>query len=212
MSQPAILFVSEEKLKAFTSVNQNVSPTELVPFLLQAQDVNLQTYIGATYYYQLKHQVLVGQVTPENQFLLDEFLQKAILNWGLQLALPFLKYKIYNKSILSPTAENSESITLEELKFLQSQLGDVAQSYMKRAIEWMVLNPGGYQAYISPNIQEGQLPQRGNPYYTGLVTPKSPYAWKKRVLLNNRDLGNVGYYNNDGCFECGPNSVSPRNV
>jgi hypothetical protein len=214
MSQPIALFVSEQKLKAFTSVNQNVSPTELVPFLLQSQDIYLQTFIGATFYYQLKHQVLTGQVTPENQFLLDEFMQRAILNWGLMLALPFLKYKIYNKSVLSPTSENAESITLEELKFLQAQLEDVAQSYMKRCIEWCVLHPGDYPAYISPNVQEGQLPQRGNPYSTGLVTPKSPYAWKKRVLINNRDLGNVGYYNNDGfCGDCGvPNSVSPRNV
>jgi hypothetical protein len=118
MSQPIALFVSEQKLKSFTSVNQNVSPTELVPFLLQAQDIYLQTFIGATYYYQLKDQVLRGQVTPDNQFLLDEFMQRAILNWGLMIALPFLKYKIYNKSILSPTSENAESITLEELKFL----------------------------------------------------------------------------------------------
>jgi hypothetical protein len=73
-------------------------------------------------------------------------------------------------------------------------------------IEWMVLHPGRYPKYITPNVLDGQLPQRGNPYYNSLVTPSQPYAWRKRTAYNNRNLANVGWYDNGMvCAECGPN-------
>ena len=205
-AQKIPLFVSEEKLKAFTSVNQNVSPEDLVPYILQCQDIFLQNYIGATYYMELKDEVLAGSLSPNNQFLMDNYIQSAICNFGLMQALPFLKYKIYNKSILSPNSENADSIDLEELKFLQTQLRNTGETYMKRMIEWMVLHPGNYPKYITPNVLDGQLPDRGNPYYNTLVTPHQPYAFKRRMQPGRRDLGNIGYYNNGmDCIECGPN-------
>jgi hypothetical protein len=211
MAQKLALLVSEEKLKAFTSINQNVSPADLIPYILQASDIYLQNYIGATYYMKLKKQVVDNTVTQNNQFLLDNYIGSALCNFGLFMALPFLKYKIFNKSVLSPTSENSESISLEELKFLMDQVLSAGQTYMKRCIEWMVNHPGDFPDYIAPNILDGQLPERGNPYYGGLVTPKQPYSYKKRLAMNNRDLGNVGWYD-DGttCAECGPNFYASK--
>ena len=108
MAQKLALLVSEEKLKAFTSINQNVSPADLIPYILQSQDIVLQNYIGATYYMQLKNQVVSNTVSTDNQFLLDNYIGNAMCNWGLFYALPFLKYKIFNKSVVSPTSENSD--------------------------------------------------------------------------------------------------------
>jgi hypothetical protein len=206
MAQRIPLFCSEDKIKAFSSVNQNVSPTDLVPFLLQAQDIYLQTYIGSTFYFQLKREVLDGVVSPENQFILDEYMQPALLNWALMMALPFLKYKIYNKSVLSPTSENADSVTLEELKFLQQQLRQVAESYTTRMIQWMVLHPGDYPKYIAPVATDGQIPQYGTPYYNSLVTPKAPYAWKRKIPVGLKSSDNIGWSGWDG-YDCGVNSV-----
>ena len=206
MAQKLALLVSEEKLKAFTSINQNVSPADLIPYILQSQDIVLQNYIGATYYMELKNQVVTGTVSSNNQFLLDNYIGNALCNWGLFYALPFLKYKIFNKSVVSPTSESSESITLEELKFLMEQVRSAGETYMKRMIEWMVLHPGDYQAYVAPRVLDGQLPERGNPYFGSLVTPKQPYAWKKRTLVGTRDASNVGWYGGtEGCEPFGMN-------
>jgi hypothetical protein len=206
MAQKLALLVSEEKLKAFTSINQNVSPADLIPYILQAQDIVLQNYIGATYYIQLKNEVVTGTVSSDNQFLLDNYIGNAMCNWGLFYALPFLKYKIFNKSVVSPTSENSDSITLEELKFLMEQVRSAGETYIKRMIEWMVLHPGAYQAYVAPQVLDGQLPERGNPYFGSLVTPKQPYAWKKRTLVGTRDAANVGWYGGvEGCEPYGMN-------
>jgi hypothetical protein len=212
MAQKLALLVSEEKLKAFTSINQNVSPADLIPSILQAQDIVLQNYIGATYYMQLQNQVVTGTVSADNQFLLDNYIGNAMCNWGLFYALPFLKYKIFNKSVVSPTSENSESVTLEELKFLMEQVRSAGETYIKRMIEWMVLHPGAYQAYVAPQVLDGQLPERGNPYFGSLVTPKQPYAWKKRTMVGTRDSANVGWYGGtEGCEPFGMNFYQAPN-
>ena len=212
MAQKLALLVSEEKLKAFTSINQNVSPADLIPYILQSQDIVLQNYIGATYYIELKNQVVAGTVSSDNQFLLDNYIGNALCNWGLFYAFPFLKYKLMNKSVVSPTSENSDSITLEELKFLMEQVRSAGETYMKRMIEWMVLHPGAYQAYVAPRVLDGQLPERGNPYFGSLVTPKQPYAWKKRTLVGTRDSANVGWYGGtEGCEPYGMNFYQAPN-
>lgn len=212
MALQEVLFVSEEKLKSFTSINNNTSPLDLIPYVLQAQDIYLQNYIGATYYMQLKEQVRTNTVSVDNMFLLDNYIGSALCNWALAMALPWLKYKIFNKSVMSPSSESAESITLDELNFLIEQARGTAETYTKRMIEWMVLHPGAYPAYITPNVLDGQLPERGNPYYNSLVTPKQPYAWRKLGVGNNRNLANVGWYDNGmQCMECGPNAVPPKN-
>jgi len=203
MSKKIPLFVSEEKLKYFTSVNQNVSPNDLVPYILQAQDIYLQGYLGTTYYNSLKSKVLAGTVSGPDQYLMDNYIGSALCNWGLSMALPFLKYKIFNKSVLSPKSETADSITLEELKFLQNECRNTAETYSKRLIEWMRNHPADYPLYIAPNVLDGELPQRGNPYFGNIVTPHQPYAYKRRLGYNN-----LAYYDNGmDCLECGPNTV-----
>ena len=204
MPQKLALLVSEEKLKAFTTINVNTSPDLLIPYILQSQDIYLQTYIGSTYYMQLKAQVVNNTVSSNNQFLLDNYIGSALCNFGLFMALPFLKYKIFGKSVVSPTSENSESTTLQELQFLMDQVKSAGESYMKRMIEWMVNHPGDFPAYISPQIKDGQMPQRGTPFFSSLVTPKQPYAYKRRLAINSRDGANLNYYDGGSdCLDCG---------
>lgn len=191
MSQKVALFVSEERLKAFTSVNQNVSPLDLMPYILQAQDIELQYTIGSTFYFQLRDQVLSGTVSVANQFLLDNYIGSALCNYGLERALPFLKYKVFNKSVLSPSSENADSITLEELKFLQQEVRSTAQVYMKRMIEWIINHPGDYPTYFSQNPLDGQMPAGDGPYMNNLTIPAQPYAWQKRAF-GQRYFGGFG--------------------
>jgi hypothetical protein len=193
MSQKIPLFVSEEKIKNFTTVNQNVSPLDIVPNILVAQDIELQFYLGSTFYFSIQDQVLNGTVTTENQFLLDNYISKALIQWGLMRALPNLKYKIYNKSVLSPTAENADSIDLDELKFLQQQCRDTGNVYATRMVEWIQLHPGDYPMYFSQRVTDGQMPSGADPIYGGLVTSSLPYAWRKKAGMNRNGV-NDGMY------------------
>jgi hypothetical protein len=192
-AQKIALFVSAEKIRNFTTTNQNVSDADLVPNILTSQDTELQFYLGSTFYFSLQDQVLNGNVTTANQFLIDNYISKALIQWGLCRSLPNLKYKIYNKSVLSPTAENAESITLEELQFLQQQCRDTGNTYATRMVEWIQLHPADYPVYFSQKVTDGVMPSYADPIYGALVTSSMPYAWKKRWGVSRNGV-NDGFY------------------
>ena len=179
MSQKIALFVSQEKLVNFTSTNQNLSPELLVPFILEAQDIELQYYLGSTFYFSIEKQVLEGNVSADNQFLLDNYISKALIQWGLMRALPFIKYRIFSKSVLSPTAENAESVSLQEIQFLQQELRTAGNFYCERMTDWINLHPGGYPVFFSQKVTDGMMPSYAPGQYGEIVAPAMPYAWKK---------------------------------
>jgi len=187
MSKKIALFVSEEALKNYvSSLNQNVSPESLVPSILLAQDIELQTFLGSTFYFHLQNQILNGTVSDENQFLIDNYISKAVIQFCMVHALPTLNWKIYNKSVLRPGSENSESATLEEIKFLQQEYRNAGNSYMDKLVYWLNLHPGDYPVYFGQKVQDGNMPSYQSPIAGTLVTNRMPYAYKKRLGMFNR--------------------------
>ena len=203
-----VLFISEEKLKSYTSIHESVSPEDLTPYVLQAQDIYLMNYLGMTFYKQLKDQILAGQISIPNKFILDNYIGQILVNYAMYHAMPFLKYKIFNKSILSPDAEHSGSIDLTELKFLQNEVKMVAESYVDQMQIFLQNNSSDYPAYANYNTTEGQAPDTKTPYFSGLQTNSKFFNYRK---YNNYPYGNGTQPNwatssnngNDQCYGCG---------
>ena len=202
-----VLMISEEKLKSYTSIHESVSPDELVPYILQSQDLYLQNYLGATYYQQLQAQITAGTVTTANRFLLDNYIGNLLCNYAMYHALPFLKYKVFNKSILSPSSETAENIQLDELKFLQNEVRSVAENYTKLMQIFLQNNPNDYPAYTSPQPLDGLTPDRKTPFFGGLQTNSRWFNWKKyrAYPYGSGERGpwtGNGYIESDQCYGC----------
>jgi hypothetical protein len=124
-------------------------------------------------------------------------------------ALPFLKYKVFNKSILSPTQENAGSIGLDELKFLQNQVREVAESYVDQMQIYLANHLSDYPAYGNANSTDGMAPDKKTPYFGGLQTNSKFFNYRKYrnypYGTGTRPNGYGGGQNNDGstCYGCG---------
>jgi hypothetical protein len=203
-----VLMISEEKLKSYTSIHESVSPEELVPYILQSQDLYIQNYLGATFYQQLQNQIVAGTVTTANRFLLDNYIGNILCNYSMYHALPFLKYKVFNKSILSPSSETAENIALDELKFLQNEVRSVAENYTKLMQIYLENHPNDYPAWTSPNVLDGVAPDKKTPYFGGLQTNSKWFNYKKYRNYPYGEgergpwTGNGTWYN-DQCYGCG---------
>ena len=187
-----ILLVSEEKLKAFTTINENVSPQLLIPYILNSQETYLVNLIGSSFLKELYLQVRTNTVTAANQFILDEFIGQVVLQYGLMMALPFLKYKILNKSILSPKSESADSIDLDELKYLVAQVKNTAEQYAMLLQRYLFWHSADYPLWNNALAMDGVIPDKGNVYTAPLVTSHYPYAWKKR-LAQTANRGGYGF-------------------
>lgn len=209
MSAYNVLFVSEEKIKSYTSIHESVSPEDLTPYVLQAQDIYMLNYLGQTFYTQLKDQITAGAISTPNRWLLDNYIGSILCNYAMYHALPFLKYKIFNKSILSPTQENAGSIGLDELKFLQNQVREVAESYVDQMQLYLSNHLSDYPAYGNANSTDGQAPDKKTPYFGGLQTNSQFFNYRKYrnypYGTGTRPNGYGSGQNNDGstCYGCG---------
>jgi hypothetical protein len=202
-----VLFISEEKLKSYTSIHTSVSPDDLKPYVLQAQDLYLQNYLGTKFYKELKQQIRTSTLTTANRFLLDEFIGQLLCNYAFYHALPFLKYKIFNKSVLKPDAENAPGADLDELKFLQNEVRSVAENYTKLMQLYLKNNPNDYPAWQNPDYKDGLVPDKKTPYFSGLQTNSRYFNWKKHRNYpygtgERPPYANGTGYDNEGCWDC----------
>ena len=170
------LFITEDKLKSFTGIDANVDPEILYPFVIQSQDLYVQSTLGTKLYNALKTYVndYVTAQTPIPQAyktLLDDYVANMVVYYTYYLALPHIKYKTTNKGLMSGTSEVGETISLEEVQFLMNKVNSTAQFYNERLRDFLVAYQEDYPEYQSYTNKDGMAPKRGTSYYTGLAMP-----------------------------------------
>ena len=172
-----VLLVSEEKLKAYTSIHENLQTDDLTPHINDAQNLYLQGQIGTKFLNEIKQGVIDGNLTVDEKTLLDEYISPMLVNWAFYLALPFLKYKVVDKGIVSGTSETSNPTTLDELQYLRENVSNTAEFYSERMREYLLDNPGMYPSYDNFGT-DGMSPDKQNQYFSGLVIPSYKYKYR----------------------------------
>lgn len=167
-----VLLISEERLKSYSAMDENVRVETITPFILQAQDLYIQPVLGTRLYERLKDGVRLDNLNPLEDELLQEYIAKPLLHYSLYLMLPFIKYKLVAKGLLSGTSEETTPTDLNELKYLRQATLDTAEFYTKRLIVQLKDYPGRFSEYEIPGVT-GMRPDKSNPYFSGLVTKAS---------------------------------------
>jgi hypothetical protein len=170
MSQ-TVLMVSEQRLKQWTSLDNNTRDEEITPSILDAQNVYVQQTLGTPLYNHIKEGILNTTLNADEILLLNEYIAPALMQYSLYLMLPNIKYKIVEKGILNGTSEETQPTSLDELKYLRQSTLDLAQFYDARLREFLCdADNGVYPLYDNPTPKDGMLPDKKSPYNSGLVT------------------------------------------
>ena len=167
-----VLFISEARLKKITSVHENVEPDDLVPFVTQAQDIYVQDILGTKLFDHLKDAITGSTLTGPETTLLDDYIAPMVGNWALYMALPHLNYKIKNKSVLNPSAEEAQNTGFQELKYLRGSIKDTADFYTERLRRYIDDYFSDFPDWVNPGTK-GMQPQKTNQYFHGIYIPKS---------------------------------------
>jgi hypothetical protein len=186
-----VLFISEEKIKSFTDVNENVYVSDLIPGIIQAQDLDLQPLLGSKFYDGLKSRVIAGTETSDEQDLLNKYIAPYLLNQALWRILPNIKWKLLNKSVLSPTSETGATISLEEFQYLRGEQGQVALFYGERLRNQLIQYANLYPEYQSPDMK-GMVPDKGEIATSQFSMPST----------NSKGAMVYGRRNTLGCDDC----------
>lgn len=165
-----VVLISENRLKELTAVHSNMEPDELTPFVIQAQDIYVQELLGTKFYQNLKNRVYSGTTTDAEEVLLNEYIAPTLANFSVYLGLPSFNYKMKNKSVLNPSAEEAQNTGLSELKYLREQVKNTAEFYRERSREYLIDNEELFPDYTNPGI-DGMMPNKTNTYSSGIVIP-----------------------------------------
>lgn len=143
MAQKA-LFITINDLKRKSIIDGNVDADKLIQFIEVAQDTHIQNYLGGLLYKKLQTLILNGTISDSGnadyKLLLDDYV-KPMLTWFTQSSyLPFAMYQISNGGVFKHRSENSETISLEEMRMMLAKVTETAEFYTRRFVDYMDYN------------------------------------------------------------------------
>jgi hypothetical protein len=164
-----VLLVSEQRLKQWTQLDDNVRLNEITPHILQASDIYIQNLVGSKLYARLQAGIIANDLNADEELLLNDYVGKTLMQYALYMILPSIKYKVVNQGIVNGTSEETAPTTLEELRYLRGTVLDTAEFYATRLVEFFRDNPGMFPEYTNPGT-DGMMPDKTDQYFSGLQT------------------------------------------
>ena len=145
------LMITAEYLRDNTSLTANIDGTILVPYIIVAQNLHIESILGTAMFNEVITDIRNNTVTGVIKTLLDDYLQPTLAQWSFYEALPFIKYSISNIGVSSRDAENANEVDLEELQFIRGVIKDTAEYMSQRVINYLKENVALYPSYQNYN-------------------------------------------------------------
>lgn len=181
-----VLFISEAKLKDSTAINLNVDPEILLPYVLQAQRIYIETKLGTTLYEKLESLITAGTIgnvgNEAYKTLVDEYIGDCLPSWAFHMCIPYLRFKTENGNIYSKTSETGNALSTEEAQHLREEVRNNAEYFTERMIKYITNNITLFPEY---NTNSGaDISPDQNAYYNGMNLERPMRQGTKLTLRN----------------------------
>ena len=181
-----VLFISEAKLKDSTAINLNVDPEILLPYVLQAQRIYIETKLGTTLYEKLESLITAGTIgnvgNEAYKTLVDEYIGDCLPSWAFHMCIPYLRFKTENGNIYSKTSETGTALSTEEAQHLREEVRNNAEYFTERMIKYITNNITLFPEY---NTNSGaDISPDQNAYYNGMNLERPTPQGTKLTLRN----------------------------
>lgn len=177
---PKVLFISEQKLKDQTSINEQVDPRELRTAILTAMDVNVQNTLGELLYEKLENLIETGDINlPQYvhyKTLMNEYVQPLTIHYSYYYALDNFMVKFMAAGLVQNRTEQGNPIDLKTFQYLKSNAETVAQWYDNLLRKHLCAKQNWYPEYTIDNGDGKLQPERFNPFDQGMALPFPVYC------------------------------------
>ena len=181
-----VLFISEAKLKDSTAINLNVDPEILLPYVLQAQRIYIETKLGTTLYEKLESLITAGTIgnvgNEAYKTLVDEFIGDCLPSFAFHMCIPYLRFKTENGNIYSKTSETGTALSTEEAQHLREEVRNNAEYFLERMIKYVTNNITLFPEYNQNSGADISADQ--NAYYNGMNLERPMRQGTKLTLRN----------------------------
>lgn len=146
-----IFLISEETIKRYTLVNDNVDGMYIQPAIEIAQNVDLNAAIGDVLLNKLKELVLTNDIFLEDytdyRTLLDDYVTP-YLCWLVMSSVQIaINYKLSNSGVIENYDENKNRLDYKNSQALQNQYEKYANAYGNKLKKYLYKNINKYPEY-----------------------------------------------------------------
>lgn len=182
-----IYLLSTSTLKERTTINGNVDDSLLKNAIEEAQDIYIQGALGTKLYTKICELVKLNSISnPENakyKSLLDDHVSKALIYWSWLNTIPYVRFKIMNKSVSGQSSDNSTPVSTDELKELTQSIKDKAEFYTKRLVDHLAEHHRDYPEFDSPYKCDEMQPS-ARAYFCGIQFDRDSENYEKLGKAN----------------------------
>lgn len=164
------LMLTAQYVKDNTVINNNVDNELIEPFIIQAQNVRIESILGTGLFNELCTQIINNSVGSDNKVLLDSYVLPALKEWVVYESLPFLNYKMTNKAVSKKNSDNSEPADLSEIRYIRESVRNIAEYMSNRIVEYLKTQTqnGKYPLYLNPGSTCDTIRPNSDNYFNGL--------------------------------------------
>jgi hypothetical protein len=200
-----VLFISESKLKAFTTLHQNLDMALLTSCIYIAQEIHLQPVIGSRGYYYYENlvksvQLSGGTMSTPDRIMLDDYIAP-IVTWAAYYeALPEIWARKMNKGIQVGSSEQSNAVDIKTMQYFRDNALGKYQFYIQRLIDRVQAFSGDYPWFYAYNNKDG-MPSTNEVYFGGIHFPNG----LRRPPIKQSWSGNLPMYQGPeygACIDC----------
>lgn len=196
MSYYNVLFISENKLKENTSINENVDSSELRFAIQLAQNIYIQETCGTNLFQKLQELVFNGDIElPANsnyKTLLNQFIQPCLIQYSYMLGLDNFYVKWINVGLVQNRSEQGTNIDIKSLQYLKQNAKNQAEFLDNLLRRHLIFKSELYPEFNNGSLNDGQLPpETDSAFRSSITTPSYGYyatggnkSWKKSKNFN----------------------------
>lgn len=181
-----ILLIDETYLKENSPLSSNISPEDIYPYILTAQERYIKETLGTSLYNYIIEQGGESPPWPESVDVDLLYLVRKALMWYTNYdAIPFIWVKLRNIGLVLQSGDNMVPASDTQMEKIRSECLDKATWYINEVIRFLCANSNDYTEYNQGCWSCGDIaPNDGRVNSTDLYFDKN----------TNRDTDYINFY------------------
>ena len=169
------LFISENKLKNFSDLNNALDPDLLKNAIREGQDIHIQRILGYKLYQKMIADVNSSSLSGYYKTLMDDYLQDALLYWSYYEALESIWLRPRNNGVLIPQG-GVEALAVDSNTYdkKRQSVKNKAEWYSERMVGWIIDNETRFPEFGTETGME-IVPDQSSQFKSPFVT-RTGYA------------------------------------
>ena len=161
------LLITRSDIVRYTTTNGGVDTDKFIQYVAIAQDIHIQAMTGTRLLEKIQADIIADTLAEPYTTLLTEYIKPCLVHFAMVEYMPHAAYTIANKGVYKHGAENSETVSKEEVDFLMEKQRQTAMHYKERFVDYVINNSSSFPEYYQ-NQSPDMFPDQ-NTNMTGWV-------------------------------------------